>query len=143
MTGRSRLEGLAAIALLITATLLAAPPATADSSCDRGFHCGWDIGFDTGKVAFYNSDPDFRDNRFNTGVVVDNNIKSAKNRTSTNYVSLYFYDVNWEGDVAFCVNPGSQVQNLPDVGGPGDGQGQANEASSLLLIASGPLPGCY
>ncbi|GAA0495541.1 hypothetical protein Ade02nite_18490 [Paractinoplanes deccanensis] len=141
---RKKLSAVAAAFVLIVAgVLVPATPALADSSCGSGFHCGWDIGFSTGKVAFFNSDADFRDNTFNTGVSVDNNIKSAKNRTSSNYVSLYLYEPNWEGDVAFCVNPGSQVENLPDIGQPGDGLGQANEASSLLLIASGPLPGCY
>ena len=133
----------AASAALIAAVLVPASPASADSTCTRGNHCGWDIGFNTGKVAFFNGDADFRNDRFNTGVVVDNNIKSAKNRTSTNYVSVYYYGVNYTGDIVFCVNPGQDVENLPDDGVPGNGIGEANEASSLRLIAGGPFSTCY
>jgi hypothetical protein len=143
MTKKSRMVGAAAATALVAAVLVPASPASADSSCSIGNHCGWDIGFNTGKVSFFNSDPDFRNDRFNTGVVVDNNIKSAKNRTSSNYVSVYYYGVDYTGDVVFCVNPGRDVQNLPDDGIAGNGIGEANEASSLLLIAGGPFSTCY
>ena len=142
MIRKSRMLGGAVAALLVT-PLVPASPASADSSCGNGYHCGWDIGFNTGKVAFFNGDADFRDNTFNTGVVVDNNIKSAKNRTSSNYVSVYYYGVNYTGDIVFCVNPGQDVQNLPDDGIAGNGIGEANEASSLRLIAGGPFSTCY
>jgi hypothetical protein len=130
-------------AALVAAVLVPASSASADSGCSTGYHCGWDIGFNTGKVAFFNSDPDFRNDSFNTGAVVDNNIKSAKNRTSTNYVSFYYYGVDYTGGLIFCVNPGSDVQNLPDDGVPGNGISEANEASSLRLVAGGPFSTCY
>jgi hypothetical protein len=139
---KSRMLAGAPVAL-VAAVLVSASPASADSSCDTGYHCGWDFGFSTGKAAFFNSDPDFRDDRFSTGQIVDNNIKSAKNRTSSNYVSVYYYGVNYTGDIVFCVNPGQDVQNLPDDGVPGNGIGEANEASSLRLIAGGPFSTCY
>jgi hypothetical protein len=140
---KSRVLAGAAATALVATVLVPASPASADSSCDTGYHCGWDIGFSTGKVAFFNSDPDFRNDRFSTEQIVDNNIKSAKNRTSSNYVSVYYYGVNYTGDIVFCVNPGQNVQNLPDDGIPGNGIGEANEASSLRLIAGGPFSTCY
>jgi hypothetical protein len=134
MIRKSRLlSAVAAAAALAAAVLLPASPAAASPVCDEGYHCGWDIGFDSGKVAFFNSDPDFRDNRFDTGAIVDNNIKSAKNRTSTNYVSYYYSEINYTGRMLFCVNPGSGIDNLQDDGVAGNGRGLANEASSMLL----------
>ncbi|QFU89678.1 hypothetical protein [Amycolatopsis sp. YIM 10] len=129
-----------AIAAALAATLVV--PASAGPNCSTGYHCGWDIGFDTGKISFFNSDQDFRDNKFNTGVVADNNIKTVSNSTSTDYVSFWYREVNYVGFL-FCVNPNSSVQNLPDDGVPGNGIGLGNEASSMWLIPGGTYPGCY
>ena len=41
----------------------------------------------------------------------------------------------------FCLNPG-YVVTRPGAGQPGDGQGLANEASSMLLYPGGPSDGC-
>ncbi|BEL06066.1 hypothetical protein Q0Z83_042570 [Actinoplanes sichuanensis] len=136
------LLGAAAASLLTTAFLVPASPALAGPNCASGYHCGWDIGFDTGKISFFNGDRDFRDNRFHTGVIVDNNIKTVSNSSSSNYVSHWYTEVNWEG-YAFCVNPGSWVGSLPDDGIPGNGVGFANEASSVRLEAGGPYDWCY
>lgn len=62
--------------------------------------------------------PDLRHDSFNTGVIVNNNIKPAKNRASTSYVS-FRYGVNYTEGLIFCVNPGIDVQNSPDDRGAG------------------------
>ena len=51
MINKLRVLGGAAVTALIATALMPALPASADSSCDTGYHCGWDIGFSTGKVA--------------------------------------------------------------------------------------------
>ena len=133
-----------AVIAALTAAFLLVPQtaASAGPNCTTGYHCGWDIGFGTGKVSFFNEDPDFRDNTFHTGVIVDNNIKTVSNSTSSSYVSVWFNDVNYQGDW-FCVNPGSWVGDLPDDGIPGNGVGFANEASSMTLFSGGPFSFCY
>ncbi|HEX7303958.1 peptidase inhibitor family I36 protein [Lentzea sp.] len=132
-----------AVAVLVAAFLTGPPTrASAGPHCDTGYHCGWDIGFGTGKISFFDEDADFRDNRFSSGAVVDNNIKTVSNSTSTDYVSIWFTEVNWQGNW-FCVNPGHWVENLPDDGIPGNGVGLANEASSMTLFAGGPQDFCY
>ncbi|HEX6343585.1 peptidase inhibitor family I36 protein [Umezawaea sp.] len=132
-----------AVAAVVAATLVVpTSQAWAGPNCSTGYHCGWDIGFGTGKISFFTSDPDFRDNTFNTGVVADNNIRTVSNSTSTDYASFWYADVNY-GGFLFCVNPNSSVQNLSDDGQPGNGVGLGNEASSVWLIAGGPWDGCY
>jgi hypothetical protein len=147
-TGHSKrkigsIPGSAAVTVLVAALLLVpTAQAVAGPNCATGYHCGWDIGFDTGKISFFDEDDDFRDNRFNTGVIVDNNIKTVSNSTSSDYVSVWFTEPGFQGDW-FCVNPGSWVGNLPDDGTPGNGVGLANEASSMTLFSGGPFSFCY
>ena len=133
--------GVAAAGALAAAVLWPASPAAAHPTCPDGHHCGFDAGFTSGRKNFFNSDDDFRNDRFSTGQIVDNNTRSASNSTSTIYSSNYYLEVGYTGFL-FCVNPGGAVGPLADVGSPGDGQGLGNEASSLLLIPDGSSPVC-
>ncbi|MEU7021712.1 hypothetical protein ABZ990_13770 [Streptomyces sp. NPDC046203] len=126
-----------ATALLLGGGLAAATTASAGPNCAAGYHCVFwsELGSSWGH-AFYNSDPDFTDNKFDgTVTTINDNVSAASNSSTGGYESHYYYDVNYGGGLVFCVNPGSAVNynQLSSDNVRGNHVGQRDEASSLLM----------
>lgn len=134
----------AAVAAAGALTLTAAPAAPAEAgACPSGYHCVYKDGIgDNQEKNFFNDDANFTNNAFaDSGGTVNDNVSAARNRSSGNFRSRYWYDINY-AKIVFCVNPGHNVSSLSDDGIPGNSSWQNDEASSLDL-ASGSLSGCF
>ncbi|MGW4164277.1 hypothetical protein [Streptomyces sp. NPDC004788] len=123
-----------ATALLLGGGIATATTASAGPSCPSGYHCLFEGSIGASVHNYFNSDADFRDDYFTSGHVVNDNSWSASNSSTGGYESHYYYDPGYV-NLDFCVNPGSSVNynQLTDDGVDGNGIGQRDEASSLLL----------
>jgi hypothetical protein len=118
-----------------TGGVVAAGPAAAGPFCSPGYHCVFITQLGSSRHSYFNSDPNFTDDSFDNGLNVNDNVWSASNSSTGGYESHYYYDINYGGDLVFCVNPGSSVDyfQLSTDGIPGNHVGQRDEASSLRL----------
>jgi hypothetical protein len=113
------------------------------SSCPSGYHCVYRDVLDDNQIEeFFNNDNAFSNNYFaSSGGIVDEQTSAARNSSTGNYRSRYWYHDN-QVSIVFCVNPGSYVGSLPTDGIADNGVSRNDEASSLDL-AVGSLTGCY
>lgn len=123
------------VSLVSTAALglagLATAPAVAASGCGAGHVCVYNA---SGSVhSYFSSDPDLANDLYADGSVVKNNVASVTNSSSGGYESHFYRNSNYNG-FQFCVNPGSEVDNLPS--------GTGNRVGSLLL-RTGTSVSCY
>lgn len=139
---RSRLARFAVIsgvtAAVAAGSLAAASPAAADHGdgrtyCNPGYHCQFFLELGSSRHSEFNSDPDFRNDYFSNGQVVNNNSWAASNSSTQGYESHY-YDYAGYSRFLFCVNPGSHVYELPE--------DLKDDASSLRLRGTTTIP-CY
>jgi hypothetical protein len=132
-SGRAR-SRLTRLTVAMTATgalavggLLTAPTASAHPTCDAGFHCQFFTFLGSSRHQEFNSDPNFSDDVFGNGEVVNNNSWAASNSSTGNFESHYYDGFNptvGGSGFLFCINPGSGADlptNLRD------------RASSLIL----------
>ncbi|MFB7866580.1 MULTISPECIES: hypothetical protein [unclassified Streptomyces] len=128
----------ATTALLVGGGIATATQASAGYMCGAGYHCVyWGQLGDSGSHDYYNSDKNFTDDYFNdnpgtrgSGEVVNDQVRAASNSSTGGYESHYYRDINYQGGLLFCVNPGSQVFYGSLAGW------QESAASSLLLRPS-------
>jgi hypothetical protein len=120
---------------MVSAASAAEPPATSGAYCDTGHHCVFYQWLGSSRKMYFNSDPDFTNDRFPNGAIVNDNVWSASNSSTGGYESHYYYGTYNSGGLVFCVNPGMSVEYtmLTDDGVDGNGIGQRDEASSLQL----------
>lgn len=124
-----------ATALLVGGGIATASTAAAGPSCPSGYHCLFEGSIGTAAHNYFNSDADFRDDAFYpSGHIVNDNSWSASNSSNSGYESHYYKDPGYQ-TFNFCVNPGSYVTHdrLDDDGYDGNGKGQRDESSSLLV----------
>jgi hypothetical protein len=126
------------------ASLVAAVPANAGPFCNAGFHCVFVTALGSSQHAYFNSDPNFTDDTFGSGFIVNDNVWSASNSSTGGFESHYYYDINNGGGLVFCVNPGHAVEytQLTTDGVPGNHVAQRDEVSSLRLRPTTPIP-CF
>jgi hypothetical protein len=110
---RSRLTKVAlataATGALTAAGLATAPAASAQPGCDAGFHCLFLISHGFSVHREFTSDPDFSDDFYDNGEVVNNNAEGAINSSTGNFESHYYDDINptlGGPGFLFCINPG-------------------------------------
>ncbi|WP_157863459.1 hypothetical protein [Streptomyces sp. Root431] len=124
-----------ATALLVGGGIATASTASAGPNCPSGYHCLFEGSIGTPVHNYFNSDADFRDDAFYpSGALVNDNSWSASNSSNGGYESHYYKDPGYQ-NFNFCVNPGSYVTHdrLEDDGYNGNGVGQRDESSSLLV----------
>jgi hypothetical protein len=123
------------------------------TNCPSGFHCVFFFDFSSASHQYFNGDSDFRNDTFNVtndgfgaGQIVNDNVWSASNTTSANRESHFYYDINptTSSRLAFCINPGHDAswENLSDDGIAGNGVGQRDEISALIIRPRTPVP-CF
>ncbi|MEV7563965.1 peptidase inhibitor family I36 protein [Streptomyces tanashiensis] len=138
---RRRIAAVAAsTTLLFGAGVATAGTASAGYGCPSGYHCAFSLYTYSGASHHYfNSDPNFTDDVFDHhavrgdwgygfGDTVNDKVSAASNSSTGGYESHYYRDINYGGGLAFCVNPGSSIDDFTYM--PVD---QQNVASSLLL----------
>jgi len=128
---RSRLTRFAVVsgmaAALAAGSVVAAAPASAHPTCPSGYHCQFFLLLGSSRNAEFNSDPNFSDDHFGNGAVVNNNSWAASNSTTSDYESHYYDGFNpYVGGPGFlfCINPHNGA-NVP--------VSLRDRASSLLL----------
>ncbi|MEU2233684.1 hypothetical protein ACH4A8_03270 [Streptomyces vietnamensis] len=113
----------AAVVAATTALIAGAGVATAGSAwagykCAPGYHCVFATTYMAGSAQhnFFNSDYNFTDDYFNDGADlvgygenVNDHVNAASNSSTGGYESHYYRDINFQGGLLFCVNPGSSV----------------------------------
>jgi hypothetical protein len=113
---------------------------SAGINCPSGNHCVFFSDFNSAHKNFFNGDSNFTDNCFDGPtdcVPVNDNVWSASNSSSANRESHFYYNINpsTSSALVFCLNPGSSVAytSLSDDGVPGNGVGQRDEISALII----------
>lgn len=135
LVATAALIAMAGTGVVSGAATAAEPPSTAGAYCASGYHCVFYLALGSSKHSYFNSDTDFRNDTFDNGQVVSDNVFSASNSSNSGYESHYYYGTGYGGGLVFCVNPGMSVEYtlLTDDGIDGNGVGQRDEATSLRL----------
>lgn len=124
---------------------LTALATSAQATCPSGYHCVYKDTLDDGEIKeYFSADGNFTNDTFAGGVIVNDRTSAARNSSTANRRSRYYYDANGVNGVGvvFCVNPGSVAATLSSDGVAGNGSARNDEASSLDL-PTGALTGCF
>lgn len=131
--------GLAAMVAAGGAVLAA--PASASTNCSTGYHCVFYSSLSSAKHSYFNSDTDFSNDTFNEygvngiglGQTVNDNSWAASNSSTGGYESHFYVNAGY-GTFLFCVNPGSEINELAE--------SHKDRASSLRLRGTTSIS-CY
>lgn len=105
--------GLAVGTAVLGLGALATAPAAAAPGCSSGYVCVYNAS--GSGHAYFGGDPDFADDLYGDGSVVDNNVVSVTN-SSTAGNEAHFYRHAGHDGFLFCVNPGSQILGTAPAG---------------------------
>jgi hypothetical protein len=123
-------------------------------NCPWGYHCVFWHDHNSASHNYFYGDQNFTDDTFDVrngnglglGEVVNDNVWSASNSSSANRESHFYYHINptTSSRLVFCLNPGRSVRwdQLSNIGAPGDGQGQRDEMSALIIRPRTSVP-CF
>src|SRR5262249_41575552 len=112
---------LGAVAMAVAGGVVFATPASAGTHCESGYHCVfWNDNFTGARHRDFNTDANFTDDTVNDTTfgtdgdkqVVNDNSWSVSNSTSGGYYSKYYQDINYGGQMLFCLQPGHSLSGL-------------------------------
>ncbi|NYH89366.1 hypothetical protein [Actinopolymorpha rutila] len=84
------------MAIITGGTVLAAVPASAAPYCASGYHCVFFTYLTGPKHSYFNSDPNFTNDYFTNGAVVNDNVWAASNSSNSGYESHYYRNINYK-----------------------------------------------